>query len=605
MEYENILERFSKSVSKEDPNRELINQIDRIKSELDAKYWSSSNIFTLLDTLYGDLNTNQQKSILNERNKLQNLHTSEDNDKNSLKNQFKNIVSSQSETIIEQQSDRLLRRVLAEKNAARRQSIKSELDSALDGLLSDLKKTNFDLKSAKIAIATGNKTRLSKQLDEFSAVLDRRGWNKEDLEELTENAIDEGQKPVQYFDELENRTRVTFDFIVFLPILSVKSNFIGIHSDFEIHTDGDLDASSLPNASMLSSATSDLLSTIQDTLDSETSIEFQVNAWETEEAKKKAADKVSQFLDSCAGIHQAAYLEDPQYQGRFKYMVWRSDQKLPPFISMFRDPDMPASLSTKQLEHVDEVFSTVQSKSALANRLARGIHYFRKGNIAYRDVDTTVNYIASLETLTTDVDSVRDDIYTNILQYARVLPSAEDRIVDHLDRLYGLRNAALHSGTDETINESDISVVQGLLSTVIWDMVKFLGQKGGGTLVNYEDYVSRDIAGKYRHLYGKVSNNGLQLNHQYSGQGEAISQNSSTEFEFDIDLEFVEKDEYIWIDVGCLNISETWNSISSDQLLEIQFSPVPGTKVELGKVKAIHFMHSDTASLEFRSFDTV
>jgi len=605
MEYEKILNIFSNAVSNENPNQNLIRQINQIKSELESKYWSSNKVFSRLGSLYSDLDNNQQQLISSEHQNLQSLYTAEESDRSSLKSQFKNTVHSRSEEVIEQQSDRLLRRVIAAKNESRRQSTKSNLVSALETLQSDLESTDSDLTSAKIAIATGDEARLSNELSDFSHVLERRGWDEDDLESLIEDEINKCKRPVEFLEKLEHRTTATFDFLVFLPIVTVNSNYTANQSDFEINAAGELDVNDLPNANMMTNAASGLLSSIQETLDNEASIEFQIEAWESEEAKKKASDKVSQFLDSCAGIHQAAYLEDLQYQSSFRYMVWRSDQTRPPFISMFRDPDMPASLSKKQLEHIDEFYSTVQSQSPLANRLSRAVHYFRKGNIAYRNVDATVNYIACLETLTTDSNSVRDDIYTNALQFGRVIPSAENQIIDILDQLYRVRNAALHSGSNKTIDDSDISLVQSLLSTIIWDMVHFLEQNGPGTLADYINYVTNDIHAKYRYLFYRISNNGLQLDHRYSVRGEAISQTGSTQFEFDADIEFVDENKYIWIDISCSNIQDTWNSIGSDQILDVRLAPISGTQIQLGQVKALRFMHSNSTTLESRDFDII
>jgi hypothetical protein len=281
--------------------------------------------------------------------------------------------------------------------------------------------------------------------------------------------------------------------------------------------------------------------------------------------------------------------------------MWRSDHESLPGLSWSKEPHREADMGRKQLDVIKESLIAGEEDSLLAKRFDRAKHFHRKGNISDRNLDSVINYIACLETISSREYSNTTEIIENALMFGRIPSSNQDWAKELFETLYDIRNAALHSGQVLDIDESKLNGAKRVLSSMIYEM-KVAIENGSSDFSEYYSYVDNRIDQRLDELVTEVESNGLKFNQEYSFTGDVFQQDGTQSGSVDGDVTFIKDGRYARAICELDEIEFADVTRSSSDILQL-VAEIDGVEVEFEKISGSHLLSTNVEELTFGGFE--
>jgi len=285
----------------------------------------------------------------------------------------------------------------------------------------------------------------------------------------------------------------------------------------------------------------------------------------------------------------------------FEYIVWRSDQESRPGLSWSREPRREANLEEAQLNAINESITAGAEDSLLAKRFARAKHFHRRGNISGRNLDSVINYIACLETTSSQEYTNTTEIIENALVLGRVPANNQDRARGLFEELYDIRNAALHSGRVLEIDELKLNGAKSILSSIMFEMKEAI-ENGSSNFLEYHEYVNDEIDQRFDELRTRLWANGLELDEEYSFTGDVFQQDGTRSGTVDGDVTFIQDGRYVRAIFILDEIEFADVTRSSSDILQL-IAEIDGVEVEFDEMPGYRLLSTDVEELTFGGFE--
>ena len=585
-------------IEEQHPVEETLNDLSNLEQHVAKPSWSTDRAVSLFNTIYGSLKHHQKQQFTNLRKDLVAQHETESEELTQIREHIQETV--EEEVLSEISRTPAIQRGVAKQHQSTRDTLAKRLLQAADTVREEIKLAECDFESLSDAVDENDKETVRAELESFAAHLRVKGWHSDDLDKLP-SRMEKKDDELDFLEKVESRDKVQFRFQVFLPMLQV--NMKQDLSEYTVFPAGNLTFDDLENSDIVRERHSDYVDIegITDLLDSTTSITFTVSAFEQREAKAAAKDTVATFLDTCSVIHQTAYLEDPQFEDKFEYIVWRSDNQSLPLLSWSRETHRKADLETEQLDILNEYLNADTNDSLLAKRFMRAKHFHRKGNISDRNLDSVINYIACLETISSQEYSNTTEIIENSFVLGRIPASNQDRAKELFETLYHIRNTALHSGRVSNIDKSKLNGVKSILTTMINEMKEAI-ENGSSDFSEYYSYVNHEIDQNFDDLSSQIESNGLRFNEEYSFTGEVFQEDGTCSGFVEGDVTFFQDGRYVRATCKLDVIEFADVTRSSDDILQL-VAEIDGVEVEFDKMAGYQLLSTDVEELTFGGFE--
>jgi hypothetical protein len=575
-----------------------INNIEALEKHISKPTWKTDKAVDLFGRIYRSLKHHQKQQFSDLRKVLVSYHETEGEYIDQCRDEIADTVDDSVATEIDQTP--AIRRGIAKKNQNTRDCIETKLRDAIKDLRDDIEAPACDFQRLEEGMGRDDKQTVRSELGNLTVNLRMKGWYSEDLDNLPRK-IRRANDPQEQLRNIYRRDELEFRFLIFLPMVEVTNE--RQLNKFTVYPPGTLDFDDLENSEIVRENHPDMgdIERITDLLSNVTPIKFAVTAFEQKGATEKAKMAVSRFLDASSAVHQIAYLNDPQFDGKFQYIIWRSDEQTLPVLSWSRETRRPASLADDQLDVIEESLDASDKESLLGTRYDRAQHFLRRGNISDRDLDTVIYYIACLETTASQEYSNTTNIIKNALLLGRVPASSHQHTRDLLSTLYDVRNAALHSGRISEIENSKLNGVRGLLFSIIYEMKDAI-EDGKTDFSGFYDYVDSEINSTFDELRDAVESNGLTFEQEYSFSGEVFQQDGTRIANVAGDLRFVQDGRYVIAVCNFDDIEFADVSRSPDDVLQL-VAETQGLEIKFGKMPGHRLLMDDIDKLEFGVFE--
>lgn len=510
-------------IEEEHPVEETLSDLSNLEQHISKPSWNTRKAVELFDRIYGSLKHHQKQPFSDLRKDLVDHHETESAEIAQLREDVGETV--EDSVLSEISRTPAIQRGVAKQHQSTRDTLATRLHEAANTIREEIEFPECDFQTLSDGIDDEDEQTVRGELESLAAHLRIKGWHLDDLEQFP-SRIARHDDGLEFLEEVATRDEIEFRFQVFLPMVQAEKKQ-DLH-EYTIYPPESLTFDDLENSELVRERHPDFgdIERITDLLESTTSLEFTVSAYEQRGARAAAKNTVAVFLDTCSVISQTAHLEDPQFEEMFEYIVWRSDHESLPGLSWSREPHREANLEEEHLDAIDESLIAGAEDSLLAKRFARAKHFHRRGNISDRTLDSVINYIACLETTSSQEYTNTTEIIENALVLGRVPASNQDRARELFEELYDIRNAALHSGRVLKIDKSRVNGAKSVLSSIIFDM-KTAIENGSSDFSEYYVYIDNEIDQRFDELRTRLESNGLEFDEKYSFTGDVFQRDDT------------------------------------------------------------------------------
>lgn len=538
--------------------REILRLINNIENELKVKtdntYWSPKNAESeihRLNEVLGESEITDLKSIIDaERRTILKQIEAESTEQEDLKKTLRSELSTGQAKIIDRHPGQdFVQRSVAVANHSKRNTIRDDFLNALDELRSQALISNFKPKDAKTTFQDGSHKEVRKYAKEFAWYLETKGWDQDDIKNVGKQFSKTDEPLHEFIVDVSTQSTHTYQVITFVESVSLTGESKSFDDDsWTIYPAGTLNVSQLPSAQALSKPQ------IEGFIEDYCSIKLTVSAYGVEGADKKAAERVAEFLDGCSFVTDGDLIE-PQHRNRWPRILWNLKTGKEHSKISFSN-HLPATLDPDHLDKVVDILSlasigpghgtglqlstttagaasaalqtdTQRNKQPLSQRLARGLHFYRRSTLPTPNIDTVINQIACLETLASQGKSRRNSIINRSMTLSGVHDAHEDEYIAAVKELYMLRNAALHSGFLGSSSWPRIEWAQNktqthlrhILSVIDW----YVDMGSNGNIEDLTTRQNRFLDCRYQAIHWELEQDDISTGTNYQLQGQIFT----------------------------------------------------------------------------------
>ncbi|WP_117592802.1 HEPN domain-containing protein [Haloprofundus halophilus] len=557
MDQDDFIATFRQCFDYPDISRLTTEQISQLENRLTTMQWSSKQVLDDFEALYSDLSQQQRSHIKDVRPPLIELRQRERNQRKNIR-QALDASLDDSLNPISFTVNEFINVCLTQINHSTRVQLKDQLESALGELKQQMYRGSFDADTFRDPYQTGTKDTLEEEFLQLYEYLVQRGWHRRDLYNLNHTIgyfYEDFDDVFSWIADFANQERAERTYVFFVSGLQVldpvyRDDFVyAIVPPGELEVDDLIDIYPYDDIDDLDlydrTSPGDEL-TVAKMLEEKTLIAFPIHAFGTYDGRDRALERLSEILDLFSYSHTLSQVEEPHFNEKAKYLVWRDNGESHCAPSSVSEHGSTATIFEWDIDRIfDILVPASQHESPLSIKLKRGLHFFRKGNNSRRDIDTIIFYIACLETIVGVGHVYRDEAIEKGLLLGKVRDSDLETFREALQRIYELRNEALHAGLRQVDTRGEVDVMRGVLKTALQEIAEAINEDGVTSMSALLTYFRAKKQAAYEGWIDKLESDGFEVDTVYSFTGTMYNGEGALKGDVSGNIEFAEDGQFI------------------------------------------------------------
>jgi hypothetical protein len=557
MDQDTFIDTFRRCFDYPDPSEFTTEQIDQLENQVTADQWSSKKVLDGFEALYSDLTKQQRRNIKNARQPLIELREKERDQRKDIRQALDTALPSSLDPVSVTVNE-FINVCLSQLNQDDRSQVQEQLQESLDDLRQDLYAGSFDADTFRRLYRDGDEDELEETFLELYQYLRQRGWHQRDLHDLGHRIglfHEDFDELFEWIADLADQQRTERTYVFFVSGLQPLEE---VHRDdyvYAIVPPGELQFDDLINIYPYDDIDEldihempgpDDEPTIAEMLEEKTLIAFPIEAFGTYGGRDRALERLSEILDLFSYSHSISQVQEPHFQEKAKYLVWRDNGESRCTPASVTESGWETTLFEWDIDRIfEKLVPASQHDSPLSMKLTRGLHFFRKGNNSRRDIDTIIYYIACLETITGVGRVYRDEVIEKGLLLGKVRESDMETFHEALQRIYEFRNEALHAGLRQVDTRGEVDVMRGILKQALEEMAEAINEEGVESMPEFLSYFQAKKQATYEDWLDKIERDGFEVDTPYSFTGTMYNAEDDVKGDVEGEIEFVEDGQFI------------------------------------------------------------
>jgi hypothetical protein len=557
MDQDTFIATFRRCFDYPDPTEFTTKQIDQLENQVTADQWSSKKVLDDFEALYSDLKNQQRNHITDARQPLIELREKERDQRKNIRQALSTALSGSLDPISVTVNE-FINVCLSQLNQDERQQVQEQMKDGLSDLRVGLYEDSFDADTFRRIYWDDGEDELEETFLELYQYLRQRGWHRRDLHDIGHRIgifHEDFDQLFEWIADLANRKRNERTYVFFVSGLQVLEE---IHRDdyiYAIAPSGELQVDDLVDIYPYDDINElDLHEmpgpenepTIAEMLEEKTLIAFPIEAYGTYGGRDRALERLSEILDLFSYSHSTSQVQEPHFRDKAKYLVWRDNGESRCTPASVTESGWEATLFEWDIHRIfEKLVPASQHDSPLSTKLARGLHFFRKGNNTRRDIDTIIYYIACLETITRVGRVYRDEVIEKGLLLGKVRESDMETFRKALQRIYEFRNEALHAGLRQVDTRGEVDLMRGILKTALEELAEAINEESVDSIPEFLSYFRAKKQATYEDWLAKIDGDGFEVDRAYAFTGTMYNVEDDVKGDVTGEVEFVEDGQFI------------------------------------------------------------